>query len=69
MEPDQIIEFLEGLTNQARRGNLTAFAVAYRVNGQPPVAFKAEGTEGALVARAPRESAALPFDLDDFLRD
>jgi hypothetical protein len=69
MKTEQIVEFLEGLTNQARQGNLTALAVAYRFNGQAPVAFKAEGPDGTMMPRgAVVPERPLPVDLDDILR-
>jgi hypothetical protein len=69
MKTEQIVEFLEGLTNQAKQGNLTALAVAYRFNGQAPVAFKAEGPEGTIVPRATPPERPPPIDLEDILRD
>lgn len=66
MEQDGIVEFLEGLTNQARKGNLTDLAVAYRFNGQAPVAFKSDA--GHMVTRLAPEERPPPADIDDLLR-
>jgi len=66
MGQDGIVEFLEDLTNQARKGNLTDLAVAYRFNGRAPVAFKSQ--EGQMVTRVAPQEKPPPADVDDLLR-